>query len=42
MRLGKTIANFTAQTTHGPIQFHNWQGESYVHNKKIFQNSLLP
>lgn len=30
MRLGSLIPNFSAQTTTGPIQFYDWQGNSYV------------
>lgn len=32
MRLGLLIPNFSAQTTNGPIQFYDWQGDSYVWN----------
>lgn len=28
MRLGATVPNFKAQTTEGPIEFYDWQGES--------------
>jgi hypothetical protein len=28
MRLGATIPNFSANTTQGPIKFHEWQGDS--------------
>lgn len=28
MRLGTVVPNFKAQTTHGPIQFYDWQGSS--------------
>lgn len=28
MRLGVTVPNFKAQTTDGPIEFHDWQGDS--------------
>ncbi|EDW04965.1 GH22477 [Drosophila grimshawi] len=30
MRLGQTIPNFMAETTKGPIFFHDWQGDSWV------------
>ncbi|EDW02063.1 peroxiredoxin-6 [Drosophila grimshawi] len=30
MRLGQTMPNFKAQTTKGPINFHDWQGNSWV------------
>ncbi|CAD7080806.1 unnamed protein product [Hermetia illucens] len=30
MRLGATVPNFKAETTKGPIQFYNWQGNSWV------------
>jgi len=29
MRLGSVIPNFKAETTKGPIQFYNWQGDSW-------------
>ncbi|XP_049831155.1 peroxiredoxin-6-like isoform X1 [Schistocerca gregaria] len=29
MRLGATVPDFTAQTTHGPIRFYNWLGNSW-------------
>jgi thioredoxin-dependent peroxiredoxin len=29
LRLGDIAPDFTAQTTEGPIQFHNWLGESW-------------
>lgn len=28
MRLGATVPNFKAQTTEGPIEFYDWQGDS--------------
>lgn len=28
MRLGATVPNFKAQTTDGPIEFYDWQGDS--------------
>lgn len=28
MRLGATVPNFKAETTEGPIQFYDWQGDS--------------
>lgn len=30
MHLGKLIPDFSAETTQGPIRFHDWQGDSYV------------
>lgn len=30
MRLQMLIPNFSAHTTKGPIQFYDWQGDSYV------------
>lgn len=36
MRLRMLIPNFSAYTTKGPIQFYDWQGESYVVSKKFF------
>lgn len=30
MRLNSLIPNFSARTTMGPIQFYDWQGDSYV------------
>nr|AAL68257.1 RE05501p [Drosophila melanogaster] len=30
MRLGQTVPNFEADTTKGPIKFHEWQGNSWV------------
>ncbi|XP_054262555.1 peroxiredoxin-6-like [Macrosteles quadrilineatus] len=30
MRLGATIPDFSADSTHGPIQFYDWQGDSWV------------
>ncbi len=29
-RIGDTAPNFTAMTTHGEIQFHEWQGNNWV------------
>ncbi|RZF46090.1 hypothetical protein LSTR_LSTR004803 [Laodelphax striatellus] len=29
MRLGATIPDFSAKTTHGPIQFYDWLGDSW-------------
>lgn len=28
MRLGAVVPNFKAQTTEGPIEFYDWQGDS--------------
>jgi len=28
MRLGATIPNFKAESTQGPIDFYDWQGDS--------------
>ena len=28
MRLNSIVPNFKAETTHGPIQFYEWQGNS--------------
>lgn len=33
LRLGDTAPDFTAQTTAGPIRFHDWIGESCDSNK---------
>ena len=30
LRLNDTAPNFTAQTTHGPIDFHNWIGDGWA------------
>ncbi|KAL5278289.1 TPX4 family protein [Megaselia abdita] len=30
MRLGTVVPNFKAQTTDGPIEFYDWQGDSWV------------
>ncbi|KAL5281656.1 TPX4.2 family protein [Megaselia abdita] len=30
MRLGATIPNFKTETTQGPIEFYNWQGNSWA------------
>jgi len=30
IRLGDTAPNFTAQTTHGELDFHEWAGDSWV------------
>ena len=30
LRLGDTVPDFSADTTEGPIQFHNWAGNSWV------------
>src|SRR5919108_3430361 len=30
LRLGDTAPNFTAQTTEGPIDFHEWIGDSWA------------
>lgn len=30
MRLGATVPNFEATTTHGPMKFYDWQGSSWV------------
>lgn len=30
LRLGSTAPNFDAQTTKGPIKFHDWIGDSWV------------
>ena len=30
LRLGNTAPNFDAQTTAGPINFHQWIGDSWV------------
>lgn len=30
LRLGDTVPDFTADTTEGPIQFHDWAGSSWV------------
>ncbi|XP_017037049.1 peroxiredoxin-6 [Drosophila kikkawai] len=30
MRLGQTVPNFKAETTKGPINFHEWQGNQWV------------
>lgn len=38
MRLGATIPNFSAETTHGPIKFYDWLGDSYV---LISQSNLI-
>ena len=29
IRLGDTAPDFTAETTHGPVQFHDWLGDSW-------------
>lgn len=34
MRLGQTVPNFKAETTKGPINFHEWQGDSWVPTMK--------
>ena len=30
LRLGYTAPNFEAETTAGPIKFHDWIGDSWV------------
>lgn len=30
LRLGDTVPNFKAETTQGPIQFYDWQGDKWV------------
>ena len=30
LRLGDTAPDFSAETTHGPIEFHNWIGDNWV------------
>ncbi len=30
MRINETVPNFTADTTDGPIQFHDWIGDGYA------------
>ncbi len=30
LRINDTAPNFTAQTTHGPIDFHNWIGDGWA------------
>lgn len=33
LRLGNIAPDFEAETTAGPIRFHNWIGESWVREK---------
>ena len=30
LRLGDIAPNFTAPTTHGEVDFHDWKGDSWV------------
>ena len=41
LRLGYVAPDFEAQTTAGPIRFHEWIGDSWVLFKSLLRHSLL-
>ena len=40
LRLGSTAPDFEAQTTTGPIKFHDWIGDSWVRIKHWSPESI--